>query len=513
MGQPSPEAAKWIDTSDFRDDSYCMRRRGVIAGLGAALAVISFAVKTRADRLEDILSLPLDHPAVQYMERTNADPVARLDQRLENGQAKLDFALNSWGYLPAVLKQLGMNADSQVLVFSKTSIQNSHISPRTPRAIYFNDDVAVGYVQNGDELELSALDPVRGVIFYTLEMAKSDQVGFARRDDCLRCHLGPVTLGAPGLLISSIHPRTRELRDVHGSAFMTDHRSSFGERWGGWYVTGTHGSARHLGNNIALVDPVESGEPAGDASQNITNLGKMLDTSKYLVPTSDIVALMTLEHQIRMTNLLTRIGWDARIALHDASSGEAQDTVVEKLRPEIDEMVGYMLFLDEAPLEAPVKGVSSFTTTFPQRGPRDRSGRSLRDFDLRTRLFRYPLSYMIYSPAFDGLPAPVHDYVYQRLYNVFTSAEQSPKYARLSAEDRRALLEIVQQTKPGLPAYWKPNLSPTSDRAFASSFGDNLPWIREGPQCTECAQRRESRHAPAPRFCRDYWTVAVRFSL
>jgi len=432
-----------------------MSRRGPLSALAFTVAVVAAAAWALADRLEDTFSLPLDHPAIQYSQRTGNDPFARLDKQLESGEAKLDYASNGWGYLPALLKQLGVNADSQVLVFSKTSIQVSHISPRTPRAIYFNDDVAVGYVQNGEELEFSALDPERGVFFYTLDAAKSGQPGFARRDDCLRCHLGPVTLGVPGIMISSVHPRSAEPRDAHGSAFVTDHRTSFAERWGGWYVTGTHGSQRHLGNNVALINPLNPGGPAGEGTQNITILASMFDTSKYLAPTSDIVALMTLEHQTRMTNLMTRVGWDARIALHDGANGkEPDDAILKQLEPEIEEMVGYMLFVDEAPLAAPVAGVSSFSKTFPQRGPRDPLGRSLRDFDLHARLFRYPLSYMIYSAAFDGLPDLVRERVYRRLYEVLTGKDQSKKFASLSAEDGRAVLEILRQTKPGLPAYW-----------------------------------------------------------
>src|ERR1700693_2842192 len=240
-----------------------MHRRGLLSALASTIAVVAAAAWALADRLEDTFSLPLDHPAIQYSQRTGNDPVARLDSQLESGQTKLDSAPNGWGYLPALLKQLGINADSQGLVLSRNSLQIYHISPRPPRAIYFNDYVAVGYVQNGEELELSALDPERGVIFYTLDAPKSDQPGFARRDDCLRCSLGTVTLGVPGILISSVHPRSAELRDAHGSAFVTDHRSSFAERWGGWYVTGAHGSQRHFGNNVALIDPLNPGGPAG----------------------------------------------------------------------------------------------------------------------------------------------------------------------------------------------------------------------------------------------------------
>jgi hypothetical protein len=236
---------------------------------------------------------------------------------------------------------------------------------------------------------------------------------------------------------------------------MTDHRTPFNQRWGGWYVTGTHGAQTHFGNNRALVDPVRPGPASLEGTQNVTDLSRWFDTSRYLVPTSDLVALLVLEHQTRMTNLLIRIGWDGRIAQHDG----LLVTQGAQLNAEIDELVGYMLFGGEAPLLEPVAGVSAFSKTFPQRGPRDKQGRSLRDFDLKTRLFRYPLSYMIYSAAFDGLPGLVRDRIYQRLYAILTGQDASASVGglslkNLSAEDRRAILEIVRETKPNLPAYW-----------------------------------------------------------
>src|SRR5579863_140929 len=274
-----------------------------------SLAALAAGAVALADRLEDTFYVPLDDPAIQYAAPAS-DAIARLEKQLENGKGKLDYAPNGLGYLPAVLKALDINIDSQVLVFSRTSIQTSHISPRTPRAIYFNDDTAVGFVQNGEALEFSSIDPKLGAVFYTLDTEKSDKPEFARRDDCLRCHQGAPTMGIPGILISSVHPVTdAEARESHGSAFITDHRTSFAERWGGWYVTGTHGAEVHLGNNPELTDPLNPGRASKQGTQNVTSLAGFFDTSRYLAPTSDIVALMTLEHQTRMTNLMTRIGW------------------------------------------------------------------------------------------------------------------------------------------------------------------------------------------------------------
>jgi hypothetical protein len=401
--------------------------------------------------MEDTDYVPLDHPAIGYRETAPQDPVARLDQKLDKGQVKLDYAAGGFGYLPALLKQLGVNIDSQVLVFSKTSTQAARISAREPRAIYFNDEVAVGIVRNSEVLEFTALDPVLGIKTYTMDSGKSNSPTFARRDDCLQCHQGAASLGIPGMLIASVHPVTNGERERHGYSFITDGRSPLEERWGGWYVTGTTGKQRHLGNNTQLVDPIHPGPPAGDETQNVTSLDGRLELSKYLAPTSDLVALLVLEHQTRMTNLLIRIGWDARIALKDGTL----DSIREQLNKQIDEMVGYMLFADEAPLREQVKGVSSFTKTFPQRGPKDSKNRSLRDFDLSKRLFRYPLSYMIYSNAFESLPGVVRDRVYQRLWDVLSGKEQDKKFAFLSTEDRTAVREILKETKQNLPDYWR----------------------------------------------------------
>ena len=428
------------------------RKRLLLAAGGAALLVS--ASWLLADRLEDTIFIPLDHPAIQYAERAPNDAVARLEERLDDGKTKLNYS-PAGGYLASVLKELNVPVDSQVLVFSKTSIQAAHISPRTPRAIYFNDDVSVGYVRGGEVLEFSALDPKQGVKLYALEADKVDQPSLARRDECLQCHQGPVTLAVPGLLVSSVHPSTGRPGEEHGNAFMTDHRTPFSQRWGGWYVTGTHGAQYHLGNNPELTDPIHPGKASREGTQNVVSLADRFDTSAYLAPTSDIVALMVLEHQVRMTNLLIRIGWDVRIAEHD----HTLDATATQLNAEMEELTAYMLFGDEDALKEPVAGVSTFTKTFAARGPRDPQGRSLRDFNLKTRLFRYPLSYMIYSAAFDGMPDYARDRVYRLLFNILNGTDKRESIAdlslaRLSDEDRRNILEILRATKPNLPAYW-----------------------------------------------------------
>ena len=318
-----------------------------------------------------------------------------------------------------------------MLVFAQDSFQASVISPQWPRAIYFNDETAVGFEPHGQYFEVSALDPKQGVMFYTLEKESKANPSFGRRETCLQCHQGGQTLGIPGLVVSSQYiPKGVEAEHVRGG-FVTDDRTPIEDRWGGWFISG---SLSQKNRGVAIGQGAEL----------------PFDPSRYLSPVSDVVALLTLEHQTRMTDLIVRIAWETRIAMADGKLAEEQS----HLDAAIDDMVGYMLFADEAPLIGPVKGASTFTTTFPARGPKDKQGRSLRDFDLQKRLFKYPLSYMIYTKAFDSMPQWDLERIYRRLYDVLTAKDQNPKFAKLSADDRRNVLEILKATKPNLPAYW-----------------------------------------------------------
>ena len=423
-------------------------------------ALAAWFALTAADLYQD--NLRLDHPAIRYDQAPVSDRAASLNQKLDRGELKLDYREGGLGYLPSLLEQLGVDPDSQALVFSKTSFQAGKISPRNPRAIYFNDEVAVGWVRGGDGLEIAALDPKQGIIFYTLDVRKSAQPRLARQSVCLRCHQGPATSGVPGIFIGSVYPNSAG-DPYRAGAIVTDHRTSFQDRWGGWYVNAAHGEQRDRANSVAS-DPAEpevlhgledqglsNQGSSNKASQNLTSLigFGFFNPAGYLAPVSDIVALMTFEHQTQMVNFMTRLNWEERIAEHDHTLESSA------VNSDIESLVTYMLFAEEAPLTEPIQGVSTFTATFPKRGPRDSKGRSLRNFDLNRRLFRYPLSYMIYSAAFDAMPETVRDRVYRRIYEVLASRESDPKFTRLSAEDRKSILEILRDTKPNLPAYFR----------------------------------------------------------
>ena len=387
------------------------------------------------------------------------DPVARLQQKLDNGDASLSWD-DKHGWLPSVLEQLRVSQSSQVLVFSKTSLQLRRIMPGRPRALYYNDDTYIGWVQRGDVVEVSAVDPNLGAIFYTLKQQITESPQFVRdRGQCLICHASSRTKGVPGHLVRSVYP-SRDGQPHFGlGTITTDHSTPFDKRFGGWYVTGTHGDMRHLGNAIAddnRKDPIDS-EPGA----NLESLGQLLRTSPYLKPGSDLVSLMVLEHQSQMHNLITRASFETRRAnYHDAvmnaalkrSEDYSSESTGRRISSAAEKLIEYLLFSDEFQLKSPVAGTSDFASEFSSRGPRDGQGRSLRDFDLQTRLFRYPCSFLIYSEAFDAMPQPMLDAVYSRLVEILAVApkstgEESP-FAHLSESDRNAIREILTETKP-----------------------------------------------------------------
>lgn len=423
--------------------------KSILAGTAVALGAGMFVLAAHDDAI-DYPYIAYDHAAIQYPTRATGDAVDRLQQKINSGAVKLDFD-PKFGYLPSLLKNLGINTDSQMLVFSKTSFQAPKITPQHPRALYFNDNAAVGYVPDGDVMELVATDPKQGVVFYTLDRDKTDKPEFVRRtDQCISCHLIPGTLNVPGLLATSVIPGPDGSPRFAAAAVIVDSRTPLDQRWGGWYVTGTSGGLQHRGNAVA-PNPDQPDALDLRGTQNLTSLPAKVDRSVYPAATSDLVALMTLEHQTRVTDLITRLGWETRIAIADGKLNESHDRLdfVE------NELVAYMLFADEAKMLDPTAGVSTFTKTFPERGPRDKQGRSLRDFDLKTRLFRYPLSYMIYDPSFNALPDIAREQVYRKLFEVLTGKDASSRFARLTAADRQAILEILRDTKPDLPGYWR----------------------------------------------------------
>jgi hypothetical protein len=397
-------------------------------GVGWAGAVVMLAAMAAAPLAQrsDSFGYSRDHDAIRYSTTPSRDAVADLDAKLRARKASLSFD-PAVGYLRSLLTALSIPVESQVLAFAPNSQQRQHISRGNPRAIYFRDDVAVAWIRGAELIEIAAQDPRQGTFFYTLRQS-GDAPTLTRDDKCLACHLSWDTRAVPGPFVQTVFPRRSD--EEYANGFAIDHRVPLAERWGGWYVTGQR-VPRSMGNIELLQPRMPASGPAAVPAPS--TLAQTFDGRGYATMFSDVVALMLLEHQVHATNLITRAGWEHRVGSPHVASAVA-------------ELVDYFFFVDEAPLPHVVRGSSGFSEKFAAQGPRDAQGRSLRDLDLSQRLMRYPLSYMIYSPGFTGLPDQVKTMVRARIDDILTGRLTSPKYAHLSVTTRRAIAEILRET-------------------------------------------------------------------
>lgn len=406
------------------------------------MATVSWPLAAQRDARGAWVGVLDEHPAIDYASRPVTDVVERLNARLAAGETTLAFDPGS-GYLRALLQALDVPASSQMLVLSRTGVQRAFTSPGNPRALYFNEQVSVGYIRHSPFLELIAHDPVQGAVFYTLDQKPAATPALSRQRGCLTCHVATATLDVPGFMtrsLAALADGTPTLR--FGSEDVVDHRTPIARRWGGFFVTGRPGASTHLGNSVVT--------PAGErrmlvttGPQQIVSLEGAVGLDSYPGATSDVVALAVFDHQTRALNLLTRLGWEARVAAHEGRV-PLETPGVQAL---VADAVDYLLFVGEAPMPGGLTGASGFAEWFSTRGAKDRQGRTLHALDLRTRLMRYPLSYTIESPAFDALPDEVRGAVYAGIARVL-GGDPSPKYAALTRADRLAITGILRDVKP-----------------------------------------------------------------
>jgi len=418
-----------------------------------ALSFLGLALKLFAQGMSEY-----DLPPINYSSTTTSNAADELDCALRSGALTQDHP-DRLTLLRRVLNHLQIPAETQTLVFSKTSLQLDLIRPERPRALYFSDDSYLGYVQNG-LFELTVTDPNLGLVFYAIH-PKERHV--ERSQNCLNCHGGSRTDKWPGVFVRSVY--VNEEGNLHGDAptAVIRHDSPLSERWGGWYVTGSHGRSRHLGNAIALR---RDGLPVIDVEKgaNLRDLSSFFDPSAYLRPDSDIVALMVLEHQCEMHNRLSRAllrtrKWLAYQKELDAAFGrppseEPTGTARRVIDDETERIVEYMLFCKEERLPSGgISGAGDFEKAFRANRRADAQGRSLKDFELERRLFEYRCSYMIYSQAFEHLPEELKRSVYRRLFAILNAETLPEKYEHLRPNERQAISDILLETKTEIPRY------------------------------------------------------------
>jgi hypothetical protein len=373
---------------------------------------------------------------ILYSSTLPTDPVTDLQIKINEGKVTLRWDERR-GYLPSILEALGVSPASQMLVASKSSLQRNLITPDNPRSLFFNDDVYIGYVPGAPLLEISAVDPELGAIFFSLAQSKTDTPEFRREGECLRCHASSRSMGVPGHIVRSL------AMDATGEMLTgtdtpdVDHTTPLEDRWGGWYVTGLKLGTRHRGNRI-------EGMPAPEPGNELKSIRRI---ERYLRPQSSALALAVHDHQTHMHNYIARVSMEARIMLHMYGH-------LRYMKTQVESMVRYLVFAEEPPLNAAILSDPEFTEAFKKNAIRDSKGRSLKDFDLEKRLFKYPCSFLIYSEAFERMPEEMRQLILKRLFEVLTSDSPGKDYEPLSKQDRRNALEILLETKIGLPAEW-----------------------------------------------------------
>lgn len=399
-----------------------------------------------------------------YSDSEPDTPLTRIFDRIEKGEKLLCKGTDT-EILKELLDLLNIPVESQVLVYSKTSAQNSRISPETPRAIYFSDSAYVGWVQGG-QIEVTTFDPELGAIFHLIhliERKKDSPPKLSRDKNCLSCHAGSPTSGFPGALVRSVFPDESGQPIFHAGTFRTDDSSPIEERWGGWYVTGKPGEFSHMGNMIASEQPGNEVAVYKIVTEPVEDLAEVISTESYLAGgSSDIVALMVLEHQAKVHNTLVQANITVRQLLHrdremkkvfdEPEDAPLSETNQRILAGQVDKVVDALLFRNEFEMEDDgVDGSIEFQRAFTEAGKQDRELRSLRDFRLYERLFKYRCSYIIYSDVFEHLPGELRTAVIERLHEILTKPSSFPDYNYLCESECEKIDRILADTFPGWP--------------------------------------------------------------
>ena len=406
-------------------------------------------------------SEPFEGPPINYSTATPNDRAARLNETFK----KQSEEIRNWPArkrLRWLLEQMEVPPESQLLVFSKTSLQRNLINPENPRALFFSDEAYVGWVPGG-AFELTVFDPVLGATFYILDAHEAPTAPLLTRGtDCLLCHKRHQH--TPTLRTRSVFP------DLNGEPLSGSGSSNIepstplADRWGGWYVTGEASSLRHHGNTIGKAVSDFEG-PDGHPGATLPDLKPFFTTTRYLLPTSDIVPLLMHDHQVHMHNVLATANQEARIALYRWPAMRAilglpvnsapSGSCLVVFNSQAEKILDALLLREEAPFPPEgIHGNGVFEKAYARTRQADSRGRSLRDLDLSTRLFRYRCSPLIYSSSFSDLPKELRALVLQRLDNGLRTEKPTAEFAHIPVEERRAIHEILTATLPNLPPSW-----------------------------------------------------------
>ena len=389
---------------------------------------------------EETKEIKFSDPPHGYYTRTPEDAFSKWLREFKEGKSQLDTSSEK-ARLLSLLKALDVPVTSQLLVYSATSLQAGLIKPSNPRALYFNEEVYVGFVPGG-KLEIAAIDPELGPIFSVVNNSfrSGGPPDIIRTERCMNCHAGNVSWHLPGFTAESVIPMNSGgsldgfRRDIAG------HTIPIADRLGGWHVTGAHEKGDHHGNVIGYATSsgyrTESNPP-----------GRIFDWDTYPVRTSDLFTHLIHEHQLGFHNLITLAVYRTR-EFKETGRGMISLENQAKLNDLARQLVRYVLFANEAKLpNGGIKPDPAYEKDFLARRKAIANGASLRDLDLRSRLFRYRCSYLVHSPSFTGLPKEFKDRVVAGLTSALREQGGPPEFNYLPATEKRAISTILRETK------------------------------------------------------------------
>jgi hypothetical protein len=410
------------------------------AALRPALIALMTAAALPAADIKDFAAAPHN-----YWTQPPRDRFTKLFEQIKAGSVRLDESSPN-AYLAGLLRALEIPVSSQLLVFSVTSLQSSLISPRNPRALYFNEDTYVGYVPGG-RIEIASFDPELGAIFYIFQLPRGGEPPLLDRSNrCFNCHAGSFSHRVPGLFVESVIPGDNGGPLEGFRREESGHGVPYAERFGGWHVTTKLDfptKANTMGNYYQGRMTTRPNPP-----------GSLFDLQRYLVPTSDIVPQLLHEHQVGFVNRVIEANYTAREKLA-AGDGKTAGAGTAELNELATALVRYVLFADEAKLPAPVRGEGAYARDFTAQKKASSSGLSLRDLDLKTRLMKHRCSYMIYSTLWDGMHPLFKQSVEAKLWNALQENSADRTFAYLPANEKREIRQIIKETKTGLPDWWR----------------------------------------------------------
>jgi len=384
----------------------------------------------------------LDSEPHRYFQRTAVDRFSRRIPELAEGRLPLDRS-SERAFLKSLLRALDIPESSQLLVFSNTSLQLSLINPNNPRALYFSDDLYLGYVPGG-KIEVATIDAELGAVFYIFDIPRSDsRVVVERARRCMNCHANEDTLKVPGLSVKSVAPGPGggSLDTFHPG--QSGHTQPLAERFGGWYVTGTGGFDGHWGNRMGRLYQ-------GELSATPLEPGTRFSFERYPVATSDLLAHLLHEHQVGGVNRLIRAQYRFRELRH-RNGGSVPQALPPDLETELADLLGYLLFAQEAPLPASgIPGNPAFRDGFA-RNRKVVDGHSLKELDLQTRLLRFRCSYLIHTPFFEGLDADLRRRILRDLDHALSPEKRNAASRHLSDSEAAVIRTILRATVPGFP--------------------------------------------------------------